>query len=317
MHKQRRKICAGITLLAILTVLAVIINRPVEEGTNEAEEEREYLIAEGNGEIEKIVIDNKEGTFEIHRGQDGFAMEGMAEEALDEDKLNETVTALRACFVEENLGEKADLEQFGLGRKAVLMEIIFRGGGTEEWKIGDEIEGSGRRYVLHQNEVCIVSDFPASLPEGRKAFYRLLLISIPQEEDENGAAEDRLDYLRLSGRNFERAIVIRPSGETNSGYLMEEPVYSEAMFVQTDVSLGTVSVIDSLGSVAADSVEAERISGKEALYGLEEPYAKVEYRLNGEAHEICIGEEVRGGKENEKKRDTGRIFGYGFVLEWM
>lgn len=303
MRRQKSKM---IVLFLVFTVLVAAValmklqtgsghrnmdTQPSGNGQEDADGQGRTLVQSGLvTELEAVTVENGEGGYTIEV-QDGIgAIRDFPEGKLDSGKLANVLEGLVQAEVAQELGAQEDLVQFGLGKDGITFKIVCKDGRKQEFQAGNMLAGRADAcYALLDGEVCVVEGLPQELCEGRRAFYKLGLIAVLPETDENGENADRLDYLRLSGSRFEEAVSIVPSSQTGSGYLMEEPVYGEAMFAATDAATQKVSVLDSLAYVEASSVAYENADAdtiKEC--GLEEPYAIAEYSLNGEGHTLRV-----------------------------
>ncbi len=236
------------------------------------------------------------------------------EESRIENGVKERVIKeLENLSVVRNLGEQTDLEQYGL--KIVDREdkvsqrndavadgitsavITQKDGNHLKLQIGTAVAGRDNSYyALRDGEVLILDSFPKELLEGRTAFYKKTLISIPQKYSE-GYANDEFEYLKISGETVEEDIQIVPDAEVTSGYLMVEPVRAEALLGETNADTGSVSLYDLLGAVQVEKVRTE-VCGEGLIreVGLAgDACCKVSYSMNGETHEIRIGKEEEDG----------------------
>ncbi|MCM1122408.1 MAG: DUF4340 domain-containing protein [Eubacterium sp.] len=297
MRRQKSKMIILALVLVILTAAVLFLKMPARSGqedmdiqTAEDRTDRKLIEAGSVTEIEVVTATNGEENYTV-KVQDGVgAILDFPEGRLDGAQLEDALERLAQTEVTEELGEQEDLLQFGLGEDAAAFKVVCTDGTTQEFRVGDRLAGRlDARYVLLDGKVCVAEGFPQELCEGRRSFYQLELIAVAPRMDENGENMDCLEYLRLSGSRFEEEIYVVSDTGTNSGYRMEEPVYGEAMFADTDPTTQNVSILDSLAyvkaaSMAYENADADRM--KEC--GLEEPYAVAEYSLNGEEHGIRV-----------------------------
>lgn len=311
MRRQKRKILGLCLLLAalVLALLALLVppRPPVDkEGRQEAAGQTEeagqekYLVQLPAGDRVRELSVTKAGDFvsyKIEKEEDGYLIREFPEGRLDRAGLERAVESLMGTRVTEELGVQTDLEQFGLTQEGTDLTIEGQKEGKLEIRIGSLLPGrTDARYALLGGEVCVAEGFPQELLTGRRAFYDLELISIAPKKDEKGENADELEYLRLEGSHFEDPVRIVRSDRTGSGYLMEAPVYGEAMFAATDAVTQEISVIDSLAYVEASAVVCENADGEEReRYGLREPDAVAAYSINQEAHQLSVSS-LRDGR---------------------
>lgn len=232
---------------------------------------------------------------------------------VDDSVLEKVAQELENLSIARTLGEQADLIQYGLQTTAagnldaqknaavddeISVVIIQKDGTRLQFQIGAAVTGrENSYYALQDGKVLILSSFPQELIEGRTAFYKKTLVSIPTQTDSEGYAADEFEYLNISGGTNDENIQIIPDEEAASGYLMIEPVRAEALLGETNADTGSISMYDLLGLLRAKKVKIEKYS-EELLRdaGLADGAAcKVSYSMNGEAHEIRIGKEEEDG----------------------
>lgn len=330
MRRQQLKMAGLILTLAVLVAAVLFLKAPYktgQAGTDEAvgsetmPDQTEGKVSVGSGrtllwsgagtQIEEISVETADGTgeaagkhtpgsYRIVRQESGYTILDFPEGRLDSGKLEEALGFLTEAEVSEDLGEQAEIDQFGLGDQSTRFMVSGKDGTARQFQIGNMLAGSeDRRYALIEGSVCVVDGFPQSLCAGPRAFYRLELIAAPERQvkDPDTEAVYVFDYLNISGSRFgdgEQIHIVR-SEETDSGYLMESPAYGAAMFAETDSAVQTVSIPDSLARVEAAAVIYESAGEKELQEcGLEEPYAVAEYALNGEEHILRVSS-VRNG----------------------
>ena len=180
----------------------------------------------------------------------------------------------------------------------ICVVLTQENGTSLKFQIGSAVSGrENSYYALQDGKILILSSFPQELLEGKTAFYKKTLVSIPPRTDSEGYAADEFEYMEFSGKTGGENIRIVPDEEAASGYLMVEPVRAEALLGETNSDTGSVSLYDLLGLLRVEKVKAEECSEKvlrEA--GLEDgSFRSISYSMNGEAHEIRIGKEEEEG----------------------
>lgn len=297
MRRQKTKTAALIMVLAVLIAAVAFVRVPAQTGKEDVDnhaaregQEHQFVQVDAGSQIEEITVENTECSYTIEVQDDTDMIRGFPEDKLDRGKLEKALDGLLRAALTEDLGNQEDLLQFGLGEDDTRFTVVCQDGATQEFRIGNMLTGrEDACYAILDNRVCVVEGFPQELCEGRRAFYKLELIAVAPKMNENGENADSMDYLRLGGSHFREEISVVQSEETGSGYLMEEPVYGEAMFADTDTAAREVSILDSLAYVEAASMVCENADADEIKEcGLEIPYAFAEYSLNGEEHNIRV-----------------------------
>lgn len=309
MRRQQFKIAGLILMLVVLVTAVVFLKMPpqtegeeiqrdgdvtVQTQDNDANGIQEKLLqSDAKIQIAEVSVENNDGSYCIACGEDGYIIREFPDGRLDEDRLTDVLNLLLQVKVSEELGEQEQLEQFGLGTGGTRVHVTDANGADWAFTVGDMLRGNENMcYVLLKEQVYVAEGFPRRLCEGRKAFYKLDLIDVKADKGK----ENVLEYLTISGRNFEEEIRIVQSARTGSGYLMESPAYGEVMFAETDMAAQRISIPDSLSGVAAEAVIYENADTDERKEcGLEEPYAVAEYGINGEKHTIRVSS-VREGQ---------------------
>lgn len=314
MRKQKRRMFFGVGMLAALILFTALVRLPEEKKQDEqlaAEEvQKQENLIKCMEEIQSIQVEKNGERTELFRKDGKFIVQGIPEEKRDDGKSDAAVIRLYESRVTEHLGEQEELGQFGLGEEAAQIIIMTGSDQIQKFKVGNWLKGSGNEiYVLLDGDVCTVKYFPPELIQGKKAFYSLDLISIMGRAEDGEAQEPQLNYLELTGENFEEPIIIIRSGVTESGFLMKEPVYSEAMFAPTDMQTGSISMLSCLQEVSAEAVAVLHADAETVRqYGMDKPQACVRYSFDGEEHSLMVGERRDDGTRYLMVDDDQNIY---------
>lgn len=254
-------------------------------------------------DVKAVTVENALGTMRFVQKtteEDGkskvdFVLEGYEKYDMDASAMTAAVKSLLSLNATKDLGEQESLADFGLtGETAVTAELEYTDGGKDTLVVGNKGGESAGRYILKDGKVYIAGGVNDSLQGDVYGYFNTAVYSIEDltkdVEDEEGnitqeQIADQLDWLTLSGSQFPKTIKIEHDSTKTSGYLITEPVISEA---------GTTpfnNMMTALKSLSADSVAAAGVDG-DALeeYGLKEPFAKVEFRLNRVEHTLAVSE---------------------------
>lgn len=235
--------------------------------------------------------------------------------AKTEENIRERVVAeLQNLLIERDLGEQADLAQYGLAKEnaensakdgagedekgTADVRLTQENGTVLDFQIGASVTGKDDAvYALQDGKVLILSSFPNELLEGRTAFYKKTLISIATRTDAEGYAADEFEYLEFSKKEDSEVIRIVPDEEAASGYLMIEPVRAEALLGETNADTGSVSIYDLLDLIQAEKAEVENCDEQLLLETAlaDGGICSVSYSLNGEEHVVRIGKKEDDG----------------------
>lgn len=304
MSKQIRNIIVFLLFIIVLILAIFMLKQPASPNGDKAQGTEMTSVSEtAETLLGKVDYDSVKGITVTDAGEEciivrndkGFKIQNFNTDKMDLNKLIAVVSELTTATIRKNMGVQTDLGQFGLTASAVSITVNTENE-SKQFLVGNMLaDDEDAVYILENDEVLAVDGFPMELLGGRKAFYRMELINIPNGVDENGNTVDMFEYLNFTGKKFDKPIKIVENKEVNSGYLMVEPVYAEAMLTETNRETKQVSLYDSLGILAADTVSVENYTETDlAQAGLDEPDAVAEFSLNGETHTISIGDSVDG-----------------------
>ncbi len=247
--------------------------------------------------VASISVENREGGFRIvPTGENGdFTLDGYEKYDLNTTLINTSAGSLMRLVSSKDLGERENLEDFGLaGESAVNVTAQFRDGSEETLVLGNAGGESTGRYVLKDGRVYIASSASEQLYGSLYDFFNTEVYTVKdrvedvvnsQGETTQQTADDRLNSMALSGTQFPEPIEVRYDSGKVSGYLITSPITAEAGSTKFN------DLITSLKSLSASSVEAAGLT-QEVLerYGLSEPCARIEFDLNGEKHTLAVSE---------------------------
>lgn len=303
-----------LVMLAVLVVLggaaaALLFLNPDTEAEGEASSSvlsstaATVIMDREAQDVKSVTVENSLGTMRFVQEvteEDGeskvsFVLEGYEKYDMDSSDMTSAVKSLLSLTATKDLGEQESLADFGLtGDAAVTAELEYTDGGTDTLVVGNKGGESAGRYILKDGKVYIASGVNDSLQGDVYGYFNTDIYTIEdltkdvEDEDGNITQEqisDQLDWLILSGTHFPQIIKMEYDSTKTSGYLITEPVVSES---------GTTSfnnMLTALKSLTADSVVAAGVdSDVLEEYGLKDPFAKVEFRLNRVEHTLAVSE---------------------------
>lgn len=314
MKKTARNI---IILLVVLIVLGgavyLLTNLPAEGGEDEVSselssssaDERTELFDKQDSYIKSVEVKNSEDEFTIIPTQEdsqlGFTLEGYEDYDFNTNQVAANVRTMLGFKPVKELGSQKSLDSFGLGSGGVRVTVNYKDGGSDQLVLGSTSPETVGKYVLKDGEVYIVSGVPDAFYSSKFSYFYTSVYVIPDmmevTEGEDGeatetVAEDKLDYLTISGASFPEQISIAPSSKYMGGYGITEPITAESGNTKFN------DLLASLKSLTASSVVDAGLTGEKLRqYGLEEPDAKLSFSLNNVEHTVAVS-----AKDSENMR---------------
>lgn len=318
MKKTARNI---LIMLAVLLVLggaaaALLFTQPKSDDEGQASSQApvstspaEMVMDRDRTEVSSITVENQEGSYRmVPQDADGedssstvsFQLEGYENYEVDHGQITASAGSVLSLTVVKDLGAQKDLEAFGLsGQQAVNVEIEYKDGGKDQLVLGDDAAESSGRYLLKDGAVYIVSGLSDRLYESLFTFFPLELFTVPDRTEDveasdgtvtQQAAADLLESARLSGTQFPSPIQIGYDSGRLGNYLITSPVTAEAGTEKFE------TMVASLKSMTADRAVAAGLT-EETLekYGLAQPFAQIEFKLNGAEHTMAVSDEDGDG----------------------
>lgn len=310
MKRTVKYIIILLVVLAILGGAAFLLTQfPQDSGEDESSisssssEEQEKLFSREVEEVKSVDVKNAEDQFTIVPSgteDDGFALESYGGYDVDVTQVSANVRTLLSFSAVKNLGERDDLDAFGLGADAAKVTIYYQDGSSEQLLLGASAAETTGRYVLKDEKVYIVGGVPNYFYGSKFGYFSTAIYTIADRteltEDEEGnatenAAADKMEHMTLSGAHYPDPVSIEYTSKCLSGYMLTEPVMAESgntAFNDLVASLKTLS--------ASSVVDAGITEEKLEKYGLLEPDAKIEFILNNSEHVLAVS--AKDGEEN-------------------
>ncbi len=302
-----------IIMLAVLVVIGggaavLLLTQPEAEepsSSSSASASSISLIERESEEVTSLSVANTHGEYRIIP-EDGtvtsqeeesssplrFTIEGYQGFDIKTASVTAAVNTTVLLSASKNLGEQEDLDQFGLsGQGQAKVTLKYSDGASDTVIVGNEAGESVGRYLLMNGKVYIGS-FSGSLLESPLGFINTEIYTIADRTEETVDSEgsssttvlaDLLYHITFSGTHLEQPITVESDPSKISGYMVTFPMKAESG--TNDLS----EIITALKSLTADSVAATgRTQENLEKYGLAEPYAQIEFDMNGEEHTLAV-----------------------------
>lgn len=303
MKKQTKSIIISLVVVVILgAVLAfLLLNNPdkvtdekdIESTAAELKDENPLLIENEESNISYIEISNESGTYTVIPVVSGddivYAIKDLETTAqVNTSMLANAASVFTKLEMKKEIGETDDLAQYGLDGSAKAV-CKYKDGTEVELLIGTTPGESSGRYVYYDGKVyiCTVNSLFVSGVEK-------LMVSASWEieslTDERGNPYNQLDYVELTGSNYERDIAMHYDDD-EVDFLLTSPVNC----------IGSVTMAENLstalGAFSTNGTEKINPTDEELeAYGILSPFADAKFSINGEEHEICLGSRCDNGR---------------------
>lgn len=322
MKKNLKYILILLIVLVVLGVAAAVLLLPQDGGEETSSlpvssevAENEKITNHETADVKAVAVENTAGSFVMVPDGEEFTIEGYEDFPVNRSSVRSTVDALARLQIAKELGERADLSDFGLsGDECVNVELRYKDGTSDKLVLGATPGETAGRYVLKDGKVYVglgVSDY---LYGNGFEYFSSQLYSIPnrteQTTDDEGnttskEAEDILYHLKLSGTQFPEPIEINYDKKAVSLYLISEPVMAESG------NAAMTAVMDDLKALT----QADRVvyagPSEEILeqYGLKEPAAVAEFAMNSsEGHIVSVSAATSDGLRYLMLDDNNMIY---------
>lgn len=315
MKKSTRNLLIMLVVLVVLGGLAAIIYlyEPAAEeevsSSSEIEDTSIELINKESTDIASISIKNKDSEYtlspkEITSEDEStidFSIDGFESYDILTSNVNTMASTLYSMTASKSIGEQEKLADFGLDGDGEAKAVIkYKDGSSDTLVIGTAAGESTGRYVLKDGEIYIVSSISDNIFSSPYVFFNLDVISIADrveetaEESESSIVEeessettetleDLLYTMTLSGTEFANSISVKYAPTSIMTYSMTEPMVGDGASTKISEIITALKKVSASGVVYAGNEE-----DKLAEYGLSEPAAQVQYKLNTEEHVIKL-----------------------------
>lgn len=332
MKKQKKLILIMLAVLVVLGgAIAFLLlsdsDSDASDETSELSEEDTSLITHEESDIVAITVKNTYGSFSFYPTEveeessddssDSSSDDSSSSESSDsstsfvysitgyEDRDVNTSTLSTAAMAfydldyTKEIGEVEDEAQFGLDG-SIVATCVYKDGTGEEIEIGDVPASSSGRYIKYNGKVYIASINSAYTDKMESLFTAASwdIDYLTKETESSESSDDSsssststetysiLESLKISGTCNASGVEVAYDSETEK-YNLVSPIKAEASSDKIDDLITSLLNYSANETVNLDPTDEDLES-----YGLKDPYAVLEIKLNGESHKITIGGEV-------------------------
>ena len=238
-----------------------------------------------------------------------FTIEGLEEYDLVASRIKAAASSLYNIQSIKSLGAVENPADYGLdGNGRGKAEIKYKDGGSDILTIGNDASSGAGRYIMLEGDVYVVTSVSESLFVSPNSFINTALYTVADltGEDEAGnpaVLQPELTNVVLSGSRLPEPIEIIYSPGGLISHVLTSPMVCDA---SADRISGLMEALMSLN--AGEAVLPGYSDGDLEEYGLKEPYASVEFTMNGESHSISVSEKDLEGSCYLISDDHGVIY---------
>ena len=315
MKKKNRNILIMLAVLVVIGIAAVLLltqpPEPAEENSSSVSSSVSIpIISRAAAEVASVTVENTQGRYvllpapkekisseassEVSAAESpvNFTLQGLEDIPLNTGAVSAAARSLFPLSAVKEIETPDALADFGLaGTGEATLTVAYTDGGSDKLVVGIKSTGTTGRYVMAGDKVYIASSLSESLLGGELSFVDTAVITVPdiKTKDEEGnetAAPDEMEAITFSGSNFAAPIEI-VLNENNPNSMMPNKMVAP---ITADVNSNTLTEITTaLKTVsAASAVQVHVTDADLAQYGLDKPYAQVDYTMNGEQHSVKL-----------------------------
>ncbi len=312
MKKTARNILimAGVLVVLCLAFLTLWLTKPQAEqpsssaGSSAASEK---ILSVEAAEVSGILVENEKGSFRMipdpaasKEDEVAFTIEGLEKYELNNSLISRTARASLDITAKKELGELSDLTEFGLsGSGEAKITVQCKNGDSQELILGIDAASGAGKYLMKDGSCYVVTSLGSAFLSGKEEFlstdiYEVADLTKETTNSEGSAVQtkdaDALYRIRFTGTNFPEPIEIVQDKKLIGGYRVTSPITAEA---GTKWFSDLVTDLKSLSVTQAAAVEVREDQLSE--YGLDTPFAQIEFDLNGEKHTLKVSEKDEDG----------------------
>ena len=268
-----------------------------ESSQTSSSETGTQIISKSPAEVESVTVENENGTFHIlTKTESGassptFYVEEMADIPTSSSSLQSIARYAYVLTATTDVGaldEVNALSEYGLDKPAATMTAKFNDG-TADFKLSIGNEAAAGGYYVMANDHLYIASIDKAVFSSMYAFIESSLFTLSIKGD----GSDVIDYVHLSGTNFEEPIsMIHTDGSENTDYnalfmpyVVTEPHLSGVNTGKIDDFTKALSSLQASGTAGYDPDE-EMLKAT----GLDDPYTIFDFSINGQAHKLFIGD---------------------------
>ena len=311
MKKTTKNIIIALAVLLVLAAAAAaLLMMPEPEVDTEESStasttttDSVQIINHSLDQLEKMTLENNivDETWVIVPPEDEeseytLIFEGWENVNLVADEISTMARSFYTLYASKEIGEVADLAEYGLKGSGELKAVVEYNDGTKETVIVGITAGeTSGRYVLIDGIVYIAT-FSSMIEQKQTDFVDtgILTVVTPDSVSEDGSTTMENDAvihrMTLSGKNYPEEVVMQEAENSRVyTYEMLTPIYAGASTTQRDAMIAQLESMTATGVAAVNATEEDL-----AEWGLDEPSAVIDFEINDEAHVISLGNLVKG-----------------------
>lgn len=334
MKKTTRSILILLALVVVIGggVALLYLTNPTEDAGEESSQESasvstvetQYILQKEDSDLKSITITTAENEYTLDASMvepeaDSSASSQAASiqfsiaalKGFDANTTSITTMAktLYNLVIAKELEDTADLAEYGLSGDGEAKAVLsYHDGSSDTLIIGSAPGASSGRYVLKDGKVYITSSLSESIFSSPYSFLPTDIISVQTltETDEEGTETELADVITsmtLSGRNYPQEIDISYNENSLNSYKVNSPMPVDASPDRMSELTTALKTLSAVQAVKAGYTQADL-----AEYGLDTPFAQVEYVMNTEPHKIAVSDKDADGNRYLIADDTQIIY---------
>lgn len=314
--REKRKLLMGLTVILVLLAGAYVFltftgedkradngvggNEDIalesaadESDINNTDENTAYeMVSLTLEEIERIDVENAQGSYAIVSSEDGFVLSGYEKYAQNQEAMNTTVRLLNSLTAEQVYEKDFEKEKYGLEEPQATVKISGDAGETVFY-LGDYNEGASAWYLMKEGDEGLYS-MAKGLGDKMTAslFTYLDTVLISAFDSSTDVMTERLTSISIERPDLEKPLEIvaseEPAQAYTSSYELTSPIHVRTSLKVMNEQIG------SLFGLSADRVVGMYEAEKAGDYGLDEPAMVMTVCHDGQEDVFTVGKAVEG-----------------------
>lgn len=273
-------------------------------------------------ELSTVSLENAEGSYTMtaheqpgdssETAEIAFSIDGAETYDIKEAEVTSFAKSLGSLYTSKDIGEQEDLAQYGLnGTGLATIRYRYQDGSEDQIVVGNEAGASSGRYVLKDGKIYIVTGFQNEVFGSLNLFINTQILEIESimitDDDGNVTGEEnRMEKLTLSGTAFADPIEIEAGGTGLTLNILTAPVAANANSTKLDEITLALKDINATAVIVPEYTEEDL-----AAYGLDNPAATADYRINGQSNSVSVSEKTAEGTRYLISENKASIYEIG------
>lgn len=238
-----------------------------------------------------------------------FTVSGLEKYNVNTSQVTTMAKTLYNLSAAKALGTVSNLEEYGLDGDGQAKAVLTYADGTADTLIIGNVPGASTgRYVLKDGKVYVATGLSESLFAGPGSFLSTNVFTVRtlKGKDKDGNDTDLADVITsmsLSGSNYPQQIAVSYSENNLNAHKITAPMPVDASpdrMTEITTALKTIT--------ATEVVKADYALEDLTKYGLDKPFATVEYVMNTEHHKISVSAADAQGNRYMIADDNGIVY---------